>query len=370
MALAYGGPFYMPPANACKMAHDLAALPFWYAGEGSHVWLPEERQKRWMDDCGLSFPARGTLSLDSSYECIVPWGWSASVVHRLCQAGISREVCPSSGQLEAIRQLSARATAVEVLAGMNMPCCMGQSKVLLSMEESVTFVEERGRFLLKAPWSGSGRGIQLVEGELTIPLQGWVKHILKTQGYVVGEPFYDKVIDFAMEFRMYKGKAHFAGYSFFETDSRGIYKENWLATDEAIEKRLSVYVPGEVLSQVRCHLEAVLTGMVGDAYDGYLGVDMMVCRQAEGYALHPCVEINLRMNMGILSRLFYDRYVSPDAQGRFVIEYYSQREEALCVHRTLQEQYPLVLEGSRIRQGYFSLTPVFEDTSYQAYVLF
>jgi hypothetical protein len=27
MALAYGGPYFMPPANALKMAHDLAALP-------------------------------------------------------------------------------------------------------------------------------------------------------------------------------------------------------------------------------------------------------------------------------------------------------------------------------------------------------
>ena len=369
MALAYGGPYYMPPSNARKMAHDLAALPLWYAVGGAHVWLPEERQKAWMAEYGLPFPACGTLSLDSSYECVLPWGWSASIVHRLRQEGITEKACPSPERLEHIRCLSSRATAVDVLAGMNIPCCTGQSKVLVSMEETVAFVEGNRRFLLKAPWSGSGRGIQLVEGELTPPLQGWVKHILKTQGYVVGEPLYNKVMDFAMEFRMHQGKASFAGYSFFETDARGIYKGNWLAADEVIEKRLSVYVPCEVLSQIKCHLKEKLTEVFGDSYDGYLGVDMMVCRTEEGYAVHPCVEINLRMNMGMLSRLLYDRYVSPETQGRFVIEYYPSQGEALRMHRMLQSEHPLVMEGKKIRQGYLSLTPVFDDTAYQAYVV-
>ena len=95
----------------------------------------------------------------------------------------------------------------------------------------------------------------------------------------------------------------------------------------------------------------------------------MVCRTEEGYAVHPCVEINLRMNMGMLSRLLYDHYVSPETQGRFVIEYYPSQGKALRMHRTLQSEHPLVMEGKKIRQGYLSLTPVFDDTAYQAYVV-
>ena len=201
------------------------------------------------------------------------------------------------------------------------------------------------------------------------PLQGWVNHILKTQGYVVAEPFYDKVVDFAMEFLSVEGEVRFAGYSWFETDSRGIYKENLLASDEEIESRLAHYVDREALRQVRGSLEEKLTRVVDGAYQGYLGVDMMVCRIGGGYAVHPCVEINLRMNMGITARLLYDCHVHPSSAGRYVIEYYSEEGEALRVHEAMQKAHPLVVEGGKIKRGYWSLTPVFQDTCYQAYGL-
>ena len=34
----------------------------------------------------------------------------------------------------------------------------------------------------------------------------------------------------------------------------------------------------------------------------------------------------------------------------------------------MKEKYPLIMEKGRIRSGYLSLTPVFEDTNYQIYV--
>lgn len=61
------------------------------------------------------------------------------------------------------------------------------------------------RALLKAPWSGSGRGIQYVSGSFPIPLEGWIRHILTTQHEVIGEPLYDKLLDFAMEFLQTSG---------------------------------------------------------------------------------------------------------------------------------------------------------------------
>ena len=69
-----------------------------------------------------------------------------------------------------------------------------------STEKVKAFVLSHPRALLKAPWSGSGRGIQYVSGSFTIPLEGWIRHILTTQHEGIGEPFYDKLLDFAMEF--------------------------------------------------------------------------------------------------------------------------------------------------------------------------
>lgn len=365
MALAYGGPYYMPPAHVRRMAADLAALPVWYALPQGEVWLAEERQLRWLEEeCPLPLPVGGVLTPKAVYEKVVPWGWSASLVYRLQGQGVSPQVCPDDRQLTDIRRLSARHTAVEVLQRMQMSYTLGCSKIVRSVEE----IDSMPPFLLKAPWSGSGRGIQKVEGVIDTPMRGWINHILKTQGSVVLEPFYRKVVDFAMEFCMEKGEVRFMGYSLFETDVRGLYKENLLAADAEIEHRLSAYVPVEVLQQVRERLQEELPAALS-GYDGCLGVDMMVCRTDEGYAVHPCVEINLRMNMGIVTRMLYDRYVVPGATGRYVVEYYPQPGEALRVHCELQRKYPLMLEGQKIRQGYLSLTPVFDDTAYQAYVI-
>ena len=136
----------------------------------------------------------------------------------------------------------------------------------------------------------------------------------------MGEPFYDKVKDFAMEFQVTDEGVRFAGYSLFEADARGIYKENLLASDEAIGTMLAEYVSDELLHRLQQVLSVELEACLGDAYRGYLGVDMMVVRKAGSYAVHPCVEVNLRMNMGVVSRLFFDRYVCREAVGRYVIE--------------------------------------------------
>ena len=191
-----------------------------------------------------------------------------------------------------------------------------------------------------------------------------------TQGGIVGEPFYNKVEDFAMEFYVTDNGIRFVGYSLFETDSRGIYKENWLAADSAIEKRLSSYVSIAVLDAIRNILLRELSLLLQQFYRGYLGVDMMIVRTDKGYAVHPLVEMNLRMNMGVVARLFHDRFVCTDACGVYVVEYYAKKGEALYKDNVMKNSYPLVLENKRIRSGYKSLTPIFEDTAYQIFVLF
>ena len=168
-----------------------------------------------------------------------------------------------------------------------------------------------------------------------------------------------------------KGKVRFIGYSLFETDKRGIYKENLLATDDDILGKLSAYVPASVFRLLCRRLTIELAHTIGE-YEGYLGVDMMICRTPlakTGYAIHPCVEINLRMNMGVVARMVYDRYVCDRVQGRYIIEYYTSLGEAEQADRSLRLQHPLLIEEGRIKSGYLSLTPIGQQTAYQAYIL-
>lgn len=372
MALANFTPYYKAPAEIVRMADELAALPAWYAPEGSVVKVKREADiPCWERLCKgeTPFPQVGwtTRWLSSVY---VPWGWSPALVHTLLQAGVGSGFLPSGGALGEWRRLSGRVCASEVLRSFaDEKGVCGESRVCRTLEEVRKAWDGWGRCVLKAPWSGSGRGLVFLPcGVWPASAEGWAARILRTQGALMAEPVYDKVCDFAMEFRADgEGKVSFAGYSLFETDAFGNYKGNLLASDAEIERRLVGYVPLETLHDVRRHLLRKLPEWLGGHYTGYLGVDMMICRE-EGYRVHPCVEINLRMNMGVLARLFFDRYVHPAAQGCFRIEHYAGSEEALRFHETISQAYPVRLKDGRLAGGYLSLTPVCGNTRYQAYV--
>ena len=364
MALASGSPYYMAPASAKKMSNDLAVLPAWYADAGSEILVGDSRQVDWLrNGCQLPLSVNGVLSVSDEHGEILPWGWSPALKHRL---GIE---ATKGVDVETLRSLSSRMTAVGLLPKLRLEGTVGESSWLSSLENVSAFSLKHHRVLLKAPWSGSGKGIQPLCGLPDDNLKGWIRRIITTQGGVVAEPLYKKVKDFAMEFKVEGQDVIFAGYSLFETDARGIYKENFLASDATIENVLAEYVSREVLHVVRKTLLRELAEVLVGKYQGYLGVDMMIVRSEDKYLVHPCVEVNLRMNMGVVSRLLFDRFIVPESVGRYVIEFFPQNGEALKAHEKMMSQHPLVMEGERIRAGYLSLVPVFEDTNYLIYVV-
>lgn len=370
MALASGSPYYMPPVSAKKMATDLAALPVWYADEGGEILMQDIAHVCWMQEV-CRFPLRVGWGggMVSDYDKIFPWGWNPALIRKLMERGAKEGSVPTGQEMNFLRELSGRRTAVRLLPQLVGVGMIGESFWLTSLEEVDSFSTKYDKVLLKSPWSGSGKGIQPLSGTPDDNLKGWVRRIIASQGGVVGEPFYNKVEDFAMEFHVSQEGIAFVGYSLFDTDSRGIYKGNYLASDKDIEKRLCRYVASDILHVLRAELMRKLPEMAEASYRGYLGVDMMVVQVGEGYALHPCVEVNWRMNMGVVSRLFYDKYVSPQSQGHYVIEYYATPCEAVAFHERMKKECPLRLEEGKIAEGYLSLTPVLDDTAYQAYVL-
>ena len=364
MALASGSPYYMAPSSAKKMANDLAVLPAWYADAGSEILVTDSRQVEWLrNGCRMPLSVKGVLSVSDEHEEIVPWGWSPALKYRL-GVGVKREI-----DVDTFRLLSSRMTAVNLLPKLRVEGTVGESFWLSSLEDVSAFSIKHDRVLLKAPWSGSGKGIQPLCGLPDDNLKGWIRRIIATQGGVVAEPFYTKVKDFAMEFKVEGKDVAFVGYSLFETDVRGIYKENFLASDVVREDILSEYVSRNLLYAVRENLLRELTDILGGDYQGYLGVDMMIVRCGEELLVHPCIEVNLRMNMGVVSRLLFDRFMFPKAIGRYVIEFFPQEGEALKAHENLMAQYELVMEGGLLRSGYLPLVPVYADTNYLIYVV-
>lgn len=373
MALANNTPFYKSPDEIVRMAYDLAVLPGWYSS-GGKVKIDEWRQVDLLRSqsvgTGLFPDTEWTLEWESGEY--VPWGWDPALLHRLRRAGVDEECLPTDSQMERIRYLSGRQRCVEMLEELkSVPGMCGEAVVCRSLHEVGIYMSEVGRIVLKSPWSGSGRGLMKVSSATwSQSVEGWVERILRTQGEVMAEPLYERACDFAMEFFADgTGNLFFLGYSWFETDIHGNYKQNRLCSDECIEKMLSVYVSPDVLSQLKKSLTIALSSLLKGDYKGYLGVDMMICRMNGEFRIHPCVEINLRMNMGIVAHEVNLRLVHPQSVGYFRVEHYAGRGLALDSHQSMKAQHPLQVVDGKIQRGYFSLTGVDPDTCYQIYIL-
>lgn len=369
MAMANFTPYYKAPAEIRRMAADMSVLPAWYAGKGDWVKVDELKHiEEWespLYPLDISW-TENWISMPCS-----PWGWNPALVHSL-QKVISSDFLPDEKRLQQLRYLAGRQRCTEILqAFSDFPLICGEAAVCASIESVRSFVDIQGEVILKSPWSGSGRGLTRVSPSTwNKSVEGWILRIIRTQGAVMAEPFYSKVTDFAMEFHVnQEGKVCFAGYSLFETDTFGNYKANLLLPNEEMERRISLYVPVIFLNEIREKLIKELSVLLKDCYAGYLGVDMMICAQDGNYKLHPCVEINLRMNMGVVSRLLFDRYAVAGSQGRYVTEHYRTDGEALDFHRVMSQKHPAQIIDNRLRNGYLSLTPVRSDTRFQAYIL-
>lgn len=373
MALADGRANYLPPSSAHQMALDLAILPMWYATSGDGILAASAYNDVFFQQMKVLFNKDIFLVTEPEvceYDNItpIPWGWNASVRRYLYQKGVPLIALPSDDELKRWRMMASRERIAECLAELlHMPSCCGESVNLYNLKDCQNYVDNHGHAVLKAPWSGSGRGLLWCERGYTQTVAGWCSNVLCRQGCVVAAPVYDKVEDFAMEFQSDgHGNIRFVGYSLFQTNARGAYRGNILLSDSDFEKWMAQYISVKTLLQIRVAVQNVLAKLCA-SYIGFLGVDMMVCR-AEKFLVHPCVEINLRMNMGIIACQLYKNLLAPATTGRFYIEYYSSSENLYESHVQDEMAAPLVVKNSRVVSGYLSLVPVTPLSHYRAYI--
>lgn len=373
LALADGGANYCPPPAAAQIACDLASLPLWFAGVGNAVVLPDEHHQRFYNKMSAQFALASPYdaSKAGSVDCCRPWGWSPQIRRRLRAMGFSDSLLPGDADIEAIRALSNRCSSIRILAalgerGVELP---PMPQYLQDTDAVAAFVNSLPRCVVKAPWSGSGKGIAWGIGRVETPMEHFYKGVIRRQGGVVCEHFLSSVQEFAMEFYAGERGVSFVGYSLFDA-VKGSYSGNLLAEDCHIECVLSQLISLDTIHSVRVHLEDILSGMLaGSGYCGYLGVDMMIYNDGGHLRLNPCMELNLRMNMGVVSRLFHNNYVEPGATGRYFVDFYKKPGDAYEAHQKNLALYPLDVSNGRVRSGYLNLSPVLPGSRYAAYAI-
>lgn len=374
MALANFTPYYKAPSEIIRMANDLSVLPAWYAPEGSMIKVDFlSRVSLWREQCPASdFLPDVIWSAEWENMPYKPWGWSPSLLYTLRKAGVNDSFLLSDMQMGQIRVLSGRQCCVKILESFSrMDGLCGKAMTCNSMTQVKKYITSLERCVLKAPWSGSGRGIMYVSSkEWNDSAEGWGSRVLRVQGEIMVEPLYNKICDFAMEFYADgNGSVSFVGYSLFDTDAHGNYKGNFLLSDGQIKKILSQYIPDKVFDNVCRTMEESLASLLNKDYCGFLGVDMMICLEDGRYLLHPCVEINLRMNMGVVSHTIFNRYVHCLSHGKYIVKYYSEDGEAWDAFCQMKATYKLHLCDGKLAEGYMPLTPVKQDTHYHAFLL-
>lgn len=327
-ALAQGSPYYYPSSAARTLMARWWALPALWAEAGDAVVLPDEAERADSPFLGEGVRVvRWSELRHLPIRQVQPWGWDALTIRRLSEAGVDSRLLPDEAAMQRLRQLSSRRTSVQLLPRIRQAVgaeTIGEARMCGSQEEVADCLTQWGNVVAKAPWSCSGRGVFRIAHPAPQTTWARVRKILRQQGSIEIEPYYERAMDLALEYEVDRqGQAVYAGLSLFHTQEGGAYSGNLAGHPAVLEQRIPPAVR-PALESVRQALPSLLATHLAPYYRGPLGIDMMVVRQADQpdrLLLHPCVEINLRPTMGYAalwaSRRLKDEgpyLFNPDAQ--------------------------------------------------------
>ena len=308
MALAAGLANFTPPRAGRLLRHDLSFLPAVWAKQDDAVLVDDVDYawKQYKTAClskSCNFIGNNELSrmasIDKTLE-IEPWGWDLSVRNHLLRCGVPVSSLPDNDYLRIIKEISHRGWSAKNLLPQLTKTgdTIGEAKTAHDLEEIKSYLSIYHRVVVKSPWSCSGRGVRYVDENSSKQLEGWFNNIIKHQGCVLMEPYYDKIIDFGMEFECNgKGTIEYRGLSLFKTNN-GAYIGNIIADETTKEEIMAKYFRLSLLHDIRQSIIDTLPPLLGNTYRGPFGIDMMVVDYGGRILVHPCVELNLRMTMG------------------------------------------------------------------------
>ena len=304
LALAANLSNFTAPHAGRQLRADLGFVPAIWAAADDFVLVEnvEDAERRFLRLTRRPFGRfiAKDLLCKLQFSAVDVWGWDLAIRAYLLRWGVEAVVMPTVTQIDAIRQLSHRRHAMQLLESLQMPGTIGCASETDQMDMIADRLHRGEHLVVKAPWSSSGRGVRFMEGDMNIYDKGWVRHVIEKQGSVMVEPYYNKVKDFGMEFVSDgKGLVSYVGLSLFQT-SNGAYTGNILASEDEKEHMISRYISVDLLKAIRQKICTLMGVLLKDRYAGAFGIDMMVVRRddGDGFLLHPCVEINLRRTMG------------------------------------------------------------------------
>ena len=376
LAVANGSFSYMPPILLQEMERDLSILPFVF-GTISDIVLtenpPTEKFKNFLTGFGFELPSFCRISdfnatFSDTIDELCPWGWSPAVHFKLKEL---KERCTASFKQSPIynwnenhQLLYERSSALNLLSDILKHWAsnyfIDQSMkgiIVTNSNEIEAFQKKHKTIVLKAPMSSSGRGIQIIRNQhLNTSNRQWISGVLKQQKYLIIEPFLEKTIDLSFQFQIQDDfHINYLGNSFFETSTTGQYKGT------LIHPELNQLLPNEdplkineiiqITANAIC--QALKDSIYAKHYRGLLGIDAILFNSSGQTLIQPCIEVNCRRNMGILTMLLEDG-IHSDAKGKFQLFYGSTGEYLKFSEEQLKLNPPKQIEG-KFHSGFLPL---------------
>lgn len=391
-AVANGHASWQPNQLLQKMEEDLGAIPLFFGRPNDVVLvkkLPPPKFLTSLKKIGVVPPrfieikkiSKNSQFINEPKNRLLPWGWSPAS-HRLLNP--LKNSCSENFKKSTVfnwkpeyREIYSKKFALQILKSLlpelppkNVLPPHLMSEVCTARTELETLIQRWGKIMVKAPWSSSGRGLQRVTKTPVID-KVWEKlcGIIHEQGYAIAEPLLDKVMDLAFQFELKQGKVSYLGISRFSTDQKGQYQGNFLmGWPTGLDSKVFYFAESLPKIIIEPLIKVIETSRLAEYYEGNFGVDTLIFRDETGnLRVNPCLEINVRQNMGLLS-LQVEKLVSPDKKAMFKT-FFQQGKSFLEFKQKMEASHPLILQDAKIESGFFALSPALEDTKFGAYLL-
>jgi hypothetical protein len=387
LAVANGSFSYMPPRLLREFEQDCSVLPFVFGKSGDFVLTEKIPSKEFilkLTDAGFELPIfcshKELISgKTETFGSILPWGWSPATHFYLKDL---KEKCspefresPVFSWKEEHKTLFERITSLYFLADFleqNPFDFFSDRELIGNKVTTIEGIEEllNNQFplVLKAPMSSSGRGIQIIRKQtLNTSNRQWISGILNQQKYLIAEPFLNKVMDFSFQFKISNDEPEYLGYSVFETNSNGQYQCTYIhpETERSGISGINLEMKTKIGTTALLLKKALKDSVYAKLHRGFLGIDAMIYRTMEGLKIQPCIEINSRMNMGILTAQI-EKKTHDDSSGKFAL-FYGSRGEFKRFADNMTLEHPLKISNGKLSSGFVSLVEPDAATQFGAY---
>lgn len=313
-ALASNREYYTPPISVVKLRRENALLPSLYADSEDVILLLDDSVSnigslRYFEVCVKK--NINILTLDNAAKQkeqfreykFKPWGWNKNIRRILIDTFGDIKFLPDYKDIENIRELSHRRTTIPFLKHFidSMDYEIEIPQEITNIDNAMKLYKSKKDIFFKAPWSSSGRGIIRTDDLEEKHVFPWLKGIIRRQGSVIAEKAYHKSLDFATEWECKECESNFIGLSIFNASRRGKYHYNLNKSQNELLKIIKDKTD-EFTDELLMKQKEAIEKIISPEYTGPLGIDMIVTNRGQ---VHPCIEINLRRTMGMITNEFH-----------------------------------------------------------------